>query len=137
MRILRPPSGTFPPQKTITGISWISLSSSSLAAITVPTVTPTIHWSLARFVYSPNEFTVRSRKDAHASTLPRQHFQTCVRSLPTPLKTPSGTAPQPALKRDGATSVMPSTTPPWTPLTRDKSRTQTGSQRELLNWSQL
>ena len=114
-----------------------STASSLFAAITALTVTLTIYWSLARFVYSPNESIVRSSKDAHASTLPRQHFQTCVRSLPTPSKRPSWTVPQPALKRDGATSVMPSTTPPWTPLAREKGRTQTGSKRELLNLSQL
>lgn len=42
--------------------------------------------------------------------------------LPTPSRMPSKTALLTALKRGGITYVMPSRTPPWTPLVEEKGR---------------
>ena len=61
--------------------------------------------------------------------LPWHQCQTYVSALLTALKQPLMTATQAKLKRDGTTSMMPSTTLPWTPLARERGRTQIGMKK--------
>ena len=80
----------------------------------MPTAILTTDCLAAKCIFSQSKSTGQSGRDTHVSLLPGCQCQTYVSASLTALKQPWMTATQAMLKRDGNTSMWPSTTLPWT-----------------------